>query len=64
MSETRTGATLLFPRFPRRLLERLVPLLVGLISLGGMLAGLLLLSLSRPLVATLVAVIVSSSLPR
>ncbi len=39
--------------------ERLVPLLVGLMSLGGMLAGLLLLSASRPLVATLVAVIVS-----
>ena len=34
--------------------ERLVPLLVGLISLGGMLAELLLLSASRPLVATLI----------
>ena len=39
--------------------ERLVPLLIGLISLGGMLAGLLLLSASRQLVATLIAVIVS-----
>jgi hypothetical protein len=39
--------------------ERLVPLLVGLMALGGMLAGLLLLSASRPLVATLVAVIIS-----
>jgi len=39
--------------------QRLVPLLVGLIALGGMLTGLLLLSASRPLVATLVAVIVS-----
>jgi len=39
--------------------ERLVPLLVGLIALGGMLAGLLRLSASRPLVATLVAVIIS-----
>jgi len=39
--------------------ERLVPLLVGLMALGGMLAGLLLLSASRPLVATLVAVVVS-----
>lgn len=42
--------------------QRLVPLLVGLIALGGMLAGLLLLSASRPLVATLVAVIVSFAL--
>ena len=42
--------------------QRLVPLPVGLISLGGMLAGLLLLSASRPLVATLVAVIVSFAL--
>ncbi len=42
--------------------ERLVPLLVDLLSLGGMLAGLLLLSASRPLVATLVAVIVSFTL--
>ena len=42
--------------------ERLVPLLVGLMALGGMLAGLLLLSASRPLVATLVAVIVSFAL--
>ncbi len=42
--------------------ERLVPLLVGLMALGGMLAGLLLLSASRPLVATLVAVIVSFTL--
>ena len=39
--------------------QRLVPLLVGLMALGGMLAGLLLLSASRPLVATLVAVVVS-----
>lgn len=39
--------------------ERLIPLLVGLIALGGMLVGLLMLSASRPLVATLVAVIVS-----
>jgi hypothetical protein len=39
--------------------ERLIPLLIGLIALGGMLAGLLALSASRPLVATLVAVIVS-----
>lgn len=42
--------------------QRLVPLLVGLVALGGMLAGLLLLSASRPLVATLVAVITSFSL--
>jgi hypothetical protein len=42
--------------------ERLVPLLVGLIALGGMLAGLLLLSASRSLVATLVAVVVSYAL--
>jgi len=42
--------------------ERLVPLLVGLMALGGMLAGLLLVSASRPLVATLVAVIVSFAL--
>lgn len=35
--------------------QRLVPLLVGLISLGGMLAGLLLLSASRPLVAVFVS---------
>lgn len=42
--------------------QRLVPLLVGLMALGGMLAGLLLLSASRPLVATLVAVIVSFAL--
>jgi len=42
--------------------ERLVPLLVGLLSLGGMLAGLLLLSASRRLVATLVTVIVSFTL--
>jgi hypothetical protein len=39
--------------------ERLIPLLVGLVALGGMLFVLLLLSASRPLVATLVAVIVS-----
>lgn len=39
--------------------ERLVPLLVGLMALGGMLYVLLWLSASRPLVATLVAVIVS-----
>jgi hypothetical protein len=42
--------------------ERLVPLLVGLMALRGMLAGLLLLSASRPLVATLVAVIASFAL--
>jgi hypothetical protein len=42
--------------------ERLVPLLVGLMALGGILAELLLLSASRPLVATLVAVIVSFTL--
>jgi len=42
--------------------ERLVPLLVGLMALGGMLVGLHLLSASRPLVATLVAVIVSFAL--
>jgi hypothetical protein len=42
--------------------ERLIPLLVGLVALGGMLSGLLLLSASRPLVATLVAVLVSFSL--
>lgn len=41
--------------------QRLVPLLVGLLGLGGMLAGLLLLSASRPLVATLVAAFVSFS---
>lgn len=38
--------------------QRLVPLLIGLVALGGMLAGLLLLDASRPLVATLVAIIV------
>lgn len=38
--------------------QRLLPLLLGLLALGGMLAGLLVLSASRPLVATLVAVIV------
>jgi membrane-associated phospholipid phosphatase len=38
--------------------QRLIPLFVVLISLCGMLAGLLVLSASRPLVATLVAVIV------
>lgn len=42
--------------------QRLVPLLVGLMGLGGMLAGLLLLGASRPLVATLVAVIISFAL--
>ncbi|MGZ3673207.1 MAG: hypothetical protein ACXWQR_16475 [Ktedonobacterales bacterium] len=42
--------------------QRLVPLLVGLMALGGMLAVLLLLDASRPLVATLVAVITSFSL--
>ncbi len=42
--------------------QRLVPLLVGLMALGGMLTGLLLLSASHPLVATLVAVIVSFAL--
>ena len=39
--------------------QRLVPLLVGLMALGGMLTGLLVLSASRPLVAALVAVFVS-----
>ena len=39
--------------------QRLVPLLFGLAGLVGMLASLLLLSVSRQLVATLVAVIVS-----
>lgn len=38
--------------------QRLVPLLLGLIALVGMLAGLLLLGASRPLIATLVAIIV------
>ena len=38
--------------------QRRLPLLLGLLALGSMLAGLLLLSASRPLVATLVAVIV------
>jgi hypothetical protein len=38
--------------------ERLLPLLMSLLTLGGMLAGLLVLEASRPLVATLVAVIV------
>ena len=42
--------------------ERLVPLLVSLVALGSMLAGLLWLSASRQLVATLVAVIVSFAL--
>lgn len=42
--------------------QRLVPLLVGLLALGGMLAGLLLLSASRPLVAALVAALISFSL--
>lgn len=42
--------------------QRLVPLLVGLMVLAGMLAGLLLLSASRPLVATLVAIFVSFAL--
>ncbi|HEX8036711.1 MAG TPA: hypothetical protein VF510_22830 [Ktedonobacterales bacterium] len=42
--------------------QRLVPLLVSLMALGGMLAGLLLLSASRPLVATLVAVLISFGL--
>lgn len=37
---------------------RLLPLLVGLLALFGMLVGLLVLSASRPLLATLVAVIV------
>jgi hypothetical protein len=35
--------------------QRLVPLLVGLMALGGMLAELLLLSASRPLVAVIVS---------
>ncbi len=38
--------------------QRLVPLLVGLVALGGMLAALVILGASRPLVATLVAIIV------
>lgn len=42
--------------------QRLVPLLVGLMVLAGMLAGLLLLSASRPLVAALVAALISFSL--
>jgi membrane-associated phospholipid phosphatase len=42
--------------------ERLIPLLVGLLALGGMLAGLLALSASRPLLATLVAVLVEFAL--
>jgi len=42
--------------------QRLVPLLVSLIALGGMLIGLLALDASRPLVATLVAVITSFAL--
>ena len=42
--------------------QLLARLLVGLMALGGMLAGLLLLSASRPLVATLVAVIASFAL--
>ncbi|HLW00601.1 MAG TPA: hypothetical protein VKT82_18230 [Ktedonobacterales bacterium] len=42
--------------------QRLLPLLMGLLALSGMLAGLLLLSASRPLVATLVAVIVEFSI--
>lgn len=41
--------------------QRLFPLVMGLLALFGMLAGLLLLSASRPLVATLVAVIVEFS---
>lgn len=42
--------------------QRLAPLIVGLISLSGMLVGLLWLSASRPLEAALVAVIVSFTL--
>jgi hypothetical protein len=42
--------------------QRLLPLLVSLLSLAGMLAGMLVLSASRPLVATLVAVIVEFAL--
>lgn len=42
--------------------QRLVPLLIGLFALAGMLAALLGLSASRPLVATLAAVIISFSL--
>lgn len=38
--------------------QRLIPLLVGLVALSGMLAGLLALHASRPLIAVLVAVIV------
>ena len=40
--------------------ERLVPLLVGLITLGGMLAELLLLSASRPLVAVIVSFVLAT----
>jgi membrane-associated phospholipid phosphatase len=42
--------------------QRLIPLLVSLVALSGMLAGLLVLSASRPLVATLVAIIVEFAL--
>ena len=42
--------------------QRLIPLLVSLVALSSMLAGLLVLSASRPLVATLVAVIVEFAL--
>lgn len=38
--------------------QRLVPFLISLLALGGLLVGLLVQSASRPLVATLVAVIV------
>jgi hypothetical protein len=41
--------------------ERVLPLLISLLALGGMLVGLLVLDASRPLVASLVAVIVSFS---
>ena len=39
--------------------QRLAPLVVGLMALCGMLAGLLWLEASRPLVATLVAILIS-----
>jgi hypothetical protein len=42
--------------------ERLVPLVVSLVALGGMLIGLILLDASRPVVATLVAILISFAL--
>jgi len=42
--------------------QRLVPLLISLVALGGILAGLLTLHASRPLVAVLVAVIIEFAL--